>query len=414
MRQDHALIAPEAYQHGPILAGPAEEARKSQQGRRMVRERILSLGKDSIFNMTGLERTFPLHPDDLPGLENQFTFYAYYMDRAESLAVRNMGGDPDLHEAVMCNRVTSAMLAVMLALVERGDRVLSVVQKGRSHPSVQQAVELAGGTFHETVGVDTLEGAISQGQWAMLVVTSLTPTKYHIPAADVRRAVEWAKEAGMLVVVDDAHMVSRSVFYEEPPTFALGDIDVAAWSIDKHVPGPRGAAVVARHGLIDRIRAQAFQFGLEAQSGHYVAMLRGMEALDTGRILEASQLARDAFQRFRRRYGSRVYQAGPGVAFPVEDFAAVVEERTKVKSSPLVPGEVSTTGCFLLLRDFGVVTIPITGYPGASPTFRLMMHPDGARLGLDHLEEAVEATIDATACLVGKPNEVRQLLLGNG
>ena len=411
--EERAVVErPEIYQYGTVLASPVEEAKKSYRGRHMVRERILALGKDSIYNLTGLVRAFPLDPEDLPGLENQFTYYAYFMGEAERLAIQHMGGHPDQHGAVMCNRVTSAMLAIMLPLIERGDRVLSVIQRGRSHPSVQQAVELAGGTFYEVVGVDALEEAISQGPWKMLVITPLTPSKYHIPAADVRRAVAMAKEEDMLVFSDDAHMISRCVFYQEPRAFDLGDIDVAVWSTDKHVPGPRGAAVVARRDLMDKIQAKAFQFGLEAQSGHYVAMLRGIEALDTGRIEEASRLAREAFQRFRQRYGQRVYQAGPGIALSAEDFAQVVLERAKERTTPLVAEEISITGCFLLLRDYGAVTIPITGYPGAAPTFRLMMHPDGGRFGLDRLEEAVEATIDGTADLLQKPDEVRRLLLG--
>jgi L-seryl-tRNA(Ser) seleniumtransferase len=246
----------------------------------------------------------------------------------------------------------------------------------------------------------------------MLVITPLTPSKHHMPAEDVRRAVTIAKDAGMLVFCDDAHMMSRCDFYDEPATFALGDIDVAVWSIDKHVPGPRGAAIVAHRDLMEAIQAKAFQFGLEAQSGHYVAMLRGIEALDTGPIEDAGQLAREAFRRFQNRYGDRVYQAGPGVAFSAEDFAHIVQERADGGETFLVPGEVSIAGCFVLMRDYGVVTIPITGYPGAAPTFRLMMHPDGARFGLDRLEEALEATIDATAGLLHEPEDVRRLLLG--
>ena len=405
------MTAPAAYRHGSILASSVEEAKKSYKGRRMVRRRILSLGKDSVYNMTGLVRAFPLDPEDLPGLESQLTFYAYFMDRAEELAIKLMGGDPAEHGAVMCNRVTSGALAVMLALIDRGDRVLSLVSKGRSHPSVQQAVELVGGLFYEVTGMDALEEAIAEGPWKMLVITPLTPSKYHIPSADVSRAVALAKEADILVFSDDAHMVSRSVFYDEPPTFDIGDVDVAVLSIDKHMPGPRGAAVVARRDLMERIQTQAFQFGLEAQSGHYVAMLRGMEELDTRPLAEASQLARMAFERFQHRYGDRVYQAGPGVALSAEDYTDLVTERAADRETQLVPDEISTVGCFLLLRDHGIVTIPITGYPGAAPTFRLMMHPDGARFGLDRLEEAVEATIEATAALLQKPDDVRRILL---
>lgn len=408
-----ALSAPEDYGRGAILASPVEEAKKSSRGRRMVRERILAKGKDSVYNMTGLVRTFPLDPEDLPGLENQFTFYAYFMGEAEELAVREVGGHPSQHGAVLCNRVTSATLAIMLGVIERGDRVLSVVQKGRSHPSVQQAVELAGAEFYEVVGVESLEEVIAQGPWKMLVVTPLTPSKYHIPADDVKRAVDMAKEAGMLVYSDDAHMISRCVFFDEPRTFDVADVDISVWSIDKHVPGPRGAAIVARQDLMDMIQAQAFQFGLEAQTGHYVAMLRGMQALDTSRIEEASELAREAYQRFKRRYGDRVYQAGPGIAFSAEDFTDQVTECAGAKPTALVADETSITGAFILLRDHGIITIPITGYPGAAPTFRLMMHPDGGRFGLDRLEQAVEATIAETAKLVHQPDEVKSLLLGD-
>jgi len=39
---------PASYGHGTILAGAADEARTSTQGRRMIRERAMALGQDSI------------------------------------------------------------------------------------------------------------------------------------------------------------------------------------------------------------------------------------------------------------------------------------------------------------------------------------------------------------------------------
>ena len=152
--------------------------------------------------------------------------------------------------------------------------------------------------------------------------------------------------------------------------------------------------------------------GLEAQSGHYVAMVRGMEAFDPEPVRRASTLARDLFKRFRSRFGEDVYQAGPGVALSAEDFAEAVFRRAGSAETSLVPSEVSVTGSFLLLNHFGVITIPITGYPGAAPTFRLMMHPDGERFGVKRLEEAVEDTLQRTSALLQKPDEVRKLLLG--
>ena len=411
--ESEAVVGPpEAYQRGSILSGPEAEARKSNQGRRLIKERILSRGKESFYNLTGLARSFPLDPEDLPGLDDQFSFYAYHMGGAEELAIKVLGGDADRHGALLCNRVSSAILAVMLALVREGDRVLSLVEEPRSHPSVQQAVELAGGEFYEVVGLETLKRTLSSGSWQMLAVTPLTPSKYHMAAADVSRAIAIAKYAGMMVVCDDAHMMSRRVYYQEPPTFQLGDVDVAVWSTDKHAPGPRGGAIVARRDLMDGIRAQAYQFGLEAQSGHYVAMHRSMEALDTAPVEEASRLARQAYARLQPLYGGRVYQAGPGVAFSIDGFAQVVMERAATRSTSLAASELSTVGAFVLMRDHGIATLALTGYPGAAPILRLMMHPDGPRLGLARLEAAVDATIDATASLAQDQQQSRDLILG--
>jgi L-seryl-tRNA(Ser) seleniumtransferase len=221
-----------------------------------------------------------------------------------------------------------------------------------------------------------------------------------------------ARAAHAVVFVDDAHMMSRSVFYDEPVAFGLGDIDVAVWSLDKHVPGPRGAAIVGRQDLMPAIMAQVFQFGLEAQSGHYVAMLRGMEAFDPEPIRQAGALARALFQRLSAQFGSRLYQGGPGVSFSADDFSEVVYERAGTRQTVLVPAEIAITGCFLLLQHHGAITIPITGYPGAAPTFRLMMHPDGGRFGLDRLEKAIDDTFDRTAELLQQPAAVQTLLLG--
>jgi L-seryl-tRNA(Ser) seleniumtransferase len=411
MNSHAAAMRPASYGHGTILAGAADEARKSTRGRRMIRERVMALGKDSIFNLTGLVRTFPLQPQDLEALENQFTYYTHFLGRAEQLALHHTGADPEACSAVLCNRVSAAMLAIMLGTLKPGERVLSLVAQGRSHPSVQQAVEVMGATFHEVQGLSGLERAMHEGTWHMLAITPLTPSMYHLPAADVAAAIDMAKAAQPVVFVDDAHMMARSVFYDEPVAFGLGEIDVAVWSLDKHVPGPRGAAIVGRHDLMQSIMAQAFQCGLEAQSGHYVAMLRGMEAFDPAPIRQAGALARALFEQLKARFGPRPYLGGPGVSFAADDFSEVVYERAGTRQTALVPAEIAITGCFLLLQHHGVITIPITGYPGAAPTFRLMMHPDGGRLGLDRLERAIDDTFDRTAGLLQHPGAVKTLLL---
>lgn len=409
---DLVLEAPEGYKYGTILSSPSVEAKKAINGRAMVRQQILAKGKDSIYNMTGLVRAFPLDPEDLPSLDTQFSFYAYFSGRAEELAIQHTGGNPRDHAAVICNRVTSGVLAIMLAMVNKDDRVLSVVSKGRSHPCVQQSVELAGGTCIEVQGADAFEKAMDSGPWNMVVITPMTPQKYHLPMADVARIISLAKSQDLPVFTDDAHMASRSIFYDEPESMGLGDVDVTVWSLDKHVPGPRCAAVVAKRDLMEKIQTMVFQYGLEAQTGHYVAGLRGMEAYDPEKIRVAGRLARELLERFRPKYGDYVYQAGPGVAISAEDFGKIVMSRAKNQDTPLIAEEMSVTASFLMLRDYGMVTIPITGYPGAAPTFRLMMHPDGGRLGLATVEQATEDAIEGVLGLFQSPDKVQELLLG--
>ena len=404
---------PEHYRYGSIISGPEVEAKKALHGRKLIRERVLAHGKESIYNMTALVRAFPLDPEDLPALDSQFSFYAYFGGRAEELAIMHTGGNTREHGAVICNRVTSGVLGIMLTMVKRDDRVLSIVANGRSHPCVQQAVELAGGSFYEVQGVDALETALEEaGPWSMVVLTPTTPQMYHMTADEMARTISLAKAQDLPVMADDAHMALRSVSYDEPVSFGLGDIDVTVWSLDKHVPGPRCAAVVAKKELMQKIQTNVYQFGLEAQSGHYVAGLRGMEAYDPEKIREAVRLARRLMEMFRPKYGDSVYSAGPGVAISAHDFGELVLSRAKDKETPLIAEEMSVAASFIMFRDYGMVTIPVTGFPGAAPTFRLLLHPDGGRLGLETIDRATEEAIEGVASLLQSPDKVRELVLG--
>ena len=105
---------------------------------------------------------------------------------------------------------------------------------------------------------------------------------------------------------------------------------------------------------------------------------------------------------------------GQGVAISAQDFGNLVLSRAKEEDTPLIAEEISLSASFIMFRDYGMVTIPITGYPGAAPTFRLMMHPDGGRLGLDTIERATEEAIGGAVDLLHSPDDVRELVLGPG
>ncbi len=235
------------YARGAILAGPDEEVARTLHSRELVRRRILEAGNEAVFDITGLRRATPIQPEDLPNLDSQFTFYAHFDGRAEPLALRLVKADPEVYDAVLVNRVSAAMLAVSLALLEAGDTVLSFVPRGRSHPSLQQAVERVGATFVEASGPQELQEQLDElGRVEMLAITPVTPAKHHLEVDEFRWALTLGRPRADLVFVDDAHMCARTAFFDDPTAPEMGDVDVLVVSSDKHMLGPRAGMLVAR------------------------------------------------------------------------------------------------------------------------------------------------------------------------
>jgi L-seryl-tRNA(Ser) seleniumtransferase len=201
-------------------------------------------------------------------------------------------------------------------------------------------------------------------------------------------------------------------FFDEPPALALAEADLAVWSLDKHVDGPRAAAVAGARALLERVRARAFEYGLEAQYGHYVAALRALEAFDLGRVREVARMARPLLARLRPRFGERAYLAGPGVGVGGEDLLAWAMERAGIGATRVAPNEAASAISFAMLRGHGLVTIPTIGMPGSAAAFRLMVYPDGPRLGLDGYVRAVDEAAEALTAAVAEPARIRRLIFG--
>ena len=193
----------------------------STQGRRMIRERVMALGKDSIYNLTGLVRTFPLQRTGSPA-PGESVYLLHPLPRpCRTAGAALYGGRSRRVQCRPVTRVSAAMLAIMLGTLKPVGVSSDSLTRGLA-PSVQQAVEVMGATFQEVQGLAALERANHEGIWHMLAITPLTPSMYHLPAADVAVAIDMAKAAQLVVFVDDAHMMSRSVFYDEPVAFGLG------------------------------------------------------------------------------------------------------------------------------------------------------------------------------------------------
>ena len=154
----------------------------------------------------------------------------------------------------------------------------------------------------------------------MTIASPVTAAKHHLPAQDLSRFIALSKETGAIILVDDAHMASRIGFYEDPLPFQSGPIDLAMFSTDKHIVGPRTGVIVGARDLLTLVRAKAMEFGLEAQSGQYAAAGRAIRHHGAESVREAGTLAREVLLELQVRQGDgRFYLAGPGVAISGED-----------------------------------------------------------------------------------------------
>lgn len=413
-RFGNPIDAAVSYARGKILAREVDETLRQRHGHAVMREWFAKKGDAGLYNLTGLIRGFPFKEGDEEGLESHLHFHVRWERQLEDLALRILGGDAAIHDGFLATRVTAGILAIMVTMLKQGDRVLSLVAADRSHPSIRQAVTLAGGEFKETIGLEEFERTLkSEASPALVVITTISPSKHHLPAAKVLRAVELARTTGAMVMLDDAHMATRLAFYDEAPGLALGRPDFLVWSLDKHLTGPRSGFVAGRKEHIHKIRARAFALGLEAQPAQYVAGVRALEAFKTAPIREAGELARNLLPLLQSETGNRAYMAGPGVAIGGEDLLALALDRANDRRTELVPVEAASIASFAMLQAYGIVTIPVTGMPGAASVFRLMMYPDGHRLGVSRLLDAARHAISELVAVLDQPARARALLLGN-
>ena len=404
------------YARGTILDSPELEVEKLRFGRRLVKERLERFGPDELFDCTGLPRAWPMRPDDLPKLESQLTFYTYFDGKAEPLALEYVKADPATNDVLFVNRVSAAAFCTMLALLERGDVVVSLSPRtgSRSHPSVQRAVERIGGVFKEAVGFDAFRVLVEgEPTTKMLVVTPVTADKQHLDPEDYRRSIELARQRGIVLFADDAHMSARCTFFGDPTGFQLGEPDLLVFSADKHMIGPRAGVLVGRKDLIDRIRRVVLEFGFEAQSGHYVAIMRALESYDPEDVRQTGRFVYELLPRAQAVYGAeRAYLAGPGVAIHGEDAIEIALELAGGGPARLSPLEAATLVSLRMLTHHGLATVAALSMPGSAPVIRIMMFRDGPRAGVERIMAALDDGFQTLASVLREPEAARALIVG--
>ncbi len=405
------------YARGAILRSSDEEVRRMRHARRIVGDLVRARGKDGVYDLSGMNRGSALTVDDVPHLTSHVPFFERYEGGTEPVALKHMGADPATHAALILNRVSAANFIALTTLLKRGDRVFALAPMGgSSHPSTTRPISMAGAELQQFHSYRDLEAAWrSGGAPRLLLVTPISASKHHIPLDEFRQALALPRGPQTLTYVDDAHMASRIAFYDEPLTFQVGAVDLAVCSADKHVAGPRAGVLVARKDLLTAIASRAYELGLDAQAAQYVGVANALRDFDPRPVREAGELARDLVKILAGKYGAkRAYLGGPGVSISGDDVLEIaLEARGSRDKPPLVAVEAAGVVAMHMLEKDAILTIGAVAMPGSSPAVRLMMYPDGPRLGIERIVAAVEGAIGRLSEVVHDVEAARKVLLGS-
>jgi len=401
------------YARGEILRSTEDDFRKLQRAQRAIERR----GVDQVFNFTGLERSLPLTADELAVADDELA-PALYGARFRTLALAHLGGAPARHDVMLFNRLTAATFATHLTLVRAGDTVVGV-SPTYTHPTVIRSVAQVGARFVEAHGVGELETTLTRDSRVSLVVlTRLAVTYDLLPLDDVRAVVRLAHAAGAKVYADDAGgaRVGPAIF-DQPRTLELG-VDVGATGMDKYgTVGPRLGLLAGETGLVERIRARAYEFGLEARPMLYPAAVRSLEGYRPERVRELVDTTRKVGEAMRGVFGARVHLTPVTAQLRADDLLALAMERAGVTTPPVVPIEATASLAMLLLEDYGVITVHFAGMPpGTSSLLVKFVPPETLERfgGAEALAKAVDSSVDRLAALLREPAALRTLLLGEG
>lgn len=404
------------YARGTILKSTDEEVTRMLRARRLVGDRVRRLGRESIYDLSGMNRGGGVTADDTAHLTSHVPFFERFEGHTEPLALKHMGADAERHSALIINRVSAANFIALTTVLAPGDRVFCYAPAGGvTHPSCVRPITMTGARFTEFFSFADLESAWqAEGAPRLLLITPITASKKHLDFADFKKALALPRAANTLVYVDDAHMASRIGFFEEPRTFEVGDVDLAVCSADKHVAGPRAGVFVGRKDLVTTIGSRVYELGLEAQAGQYVGVANALRDFDPKVIKRAGELAKQLVEVLAKQFGpKRAYLGGPGVSISGDDVLDIARESRGGSGKPaLVPVEAAGLVAMEMLEQDGVLTIGAVSMPGSAPALRLMMYPDGAKLGIERIAASLENGITRLSKVIDDVDEARGQLLG--
>ncbi len=380
-----------------IVNNSLDEVKKRENALSIIKNIVESEGRSSLYDLTGLSGGFIASHSELSLLET-YVGPAIFEEELQKVGKDHMGGE----KVLPLNRTSSGILATILTLVSEGSNVVHYLAKLPAHPSIPRSCKLVGANYFET---DVFDEFTIPENTSLVVITGSTMDHKVIDEDEFRKVIEMAHERDIPVMVDDASGARlRTVVFNQPKACDLG-ADIAITSTDKLMPGPRGGLMAGREDLIDKIKVKVSQFGLEAQPPAVLAMLNGIKNFDENNLINSFSRKDELFRLLTEKYDN--FETTPtGVMISPEGLANEI-----TVSHNLSDTDIAFVFSFILLKDYGIITIPAVSMPGASATIRFdLSTPDAFNLDLKDLYKKIESSFNKLQDVVINEDECKEIV----
>ncbi len=404
-----------SYARGDILPGTADDIIKLKTAWAHIRRRRKELGEKSVYLLSGLERNLQLEDVDLSVMDDEIAS-ALFTDDVTELGLEHLGGDPAKHDIFVFNRLTSALLTAADVMINVGDVVIGV-SPSYSHPAVKRAVAHGGGTFTDTTGLGAFRKALEENDRVDVVfVTRLAVTYEILPETDLVEIVRLARAKGARIIVDDAGGARIGpACFDQPRLLELG-VDVGATGMDKYgTTGPRLGLLGGNRDLVAKIRARAYEMGVEARQMLYPAVVESLRNYSPDKVRERVAMTKEVGEHLKQKLGgNRVMETPVIVQLTADDILEMSMERAGITDVPCVPYEATAGLAMIMLRDYGIVSVHFAGLPpGTAALMIKFLPPDtvAAFGGAEKLADAVDESLTRLAEVMKTPNGLSDLIL---
>ena len=367
-----------------IVNNSLDEVKKRESALKIIKEIISDNGRDSLYDVTGLSGGFIASDEELNLLET-YVGPAIFEDELQIVGKEHLGGE----KVLAVNRTSSGILASILALVNEGDHVSHFLAEFPAHPSIPRSCAIVGASYDEFVDIDKF--TITENT-SLVVVTGSTMDHKVIDEELFKKVIDRAHDKHIPVLVDDASGARlRTAVFNQRKATELG-ADLVVTSTDKLMPGPRGGLMAGRKDLIDEIKVKANQFGLEAQPPLILAMVNGIRNYTEENLVKAISRKEEFYELLSEKY--EMFEKTPTGVMVSEDSLKNQLEKLNIET------ELSKKDCcflwaMVLLKDFGIITIPAVGMPGASATIRIdLSTQDVIDMDLNQLYEKIDNSFE--------------------